>query len=82
MRKTLTQSLRQYELAMFARSSLKVKRSRDAAVFLHSSHAMVERNVTRAKAAEDYFYSLSQQQQQQQQRKHHHDYNDDDVDDT
>jgi len=63
---------------MFARSSLKVKRSRDAAVFLHSSHAMVERNITRAKAAEEYFYSLSQQQQQ---RKHHHDYNDD-VDDT
>ena len=51
-RRPVSEALREYEDEMCARSSVKVLKSRAAAVQLHSTAAMTVGNVTRAYAAE------------------------------
>lgn len=58
-RRNISENLRLYESEMYMKGSEKVKRSRDAAHYLHHESALAEANVTRAKAAQD--FSISQQ---------------------
>jgi hypothetical protein len=51
-RRPITEALHDFEQDMLFRSRPKVLKSRDAALYLHSEAALVEGNITRAKAAQ------------------------------
>jgi salicylate hydroxylase len=52
-KRSIETALREYERDMVARTQVKVMKSREAAKYLHSSAALAEGNITRAKAAEN-----------------------------